>query len=127
MGLHPNVSVVPPVVRIGGVLSSVHVTVLDAVDVLLHASLAVHVLVCDRPHPVLTTDPSFCVKVVAPQASVAVAVPRAFVISPAVGLQPNVVVVPPVEIIGGVASVTVTGTLQLLVHVLPSVIVRLTV
>ena len=39
--------------KTGGVLSSVQVTVLDAVDVLLHASFAVNVLVCERLHPSL--------------------------------------------------------------------------
>ena len=44
-GLHPSVVVVPPVTITGAVLSAVHVTVLDAVEVLPQASLAVHVLV----------------------------------------------------------------------------------
>ena len=44
-GLHPSVVVVPPVTITGAVLSAVHVTVLEAVDVLPQASLAVHVLV----------------------------------------------------------------------------------
>ena len=39
--------VVPVVVIVGGVRSAVHVTVLDAVEVLPQASLAVNVLVCD--------------------------------------------------------------------------------
>jgi hypothetical protein len=42
--------------------------------------------------------------VVAPQASLAVAVPKALLISPADGLHPSVVVVPPVVITGGVRS-----------------------
>ena len=53
VGLQPNDDEVPPVVSVGGVLSSVHVTVLDAVDVLLQTSLAVNILVCERPQPVL--------------------------------------------------------------------------
>ena len=32
----------------GGVISSIHLTVLDVVDVLLQASVAVNVLVCER-------------------------------------------------------------------------------
>ena len=44
-GLQPSVVVVPPVIMDGAVLSAVHVTVLEAVDVLPQASLAVHVLV----------------------------------------------------------------------------------
>ena len=43
----------PPVVIEGAVTSSVQFAVLDAVDVLPHASVAIHVLVCDRPQPVL--------------------------------------------------------------------------
>ena len=57
-GLQPNVDAVPPVVRVGPVLSSVHVTVLDAVVVLPHASMALKVLVCERPQLVLWTVPS---------------------------------------------------------------------
>ena len=44
--------------NVGGVTSCVHVTVLDAVDVLPQKSLAVNVLVCERPHPLLVTTPS---------------------------------------------------------------------
>jgi hypothetical protein len=36
---------------IGGVISSVHVAVTDAVELLPQASTAVHVLVCDLRHP----------------------------------------------------------------------------
>jgi hypothetical protein len=42
-------------VNAGGVLSDVQVTVRDAVDVLPQASAAVHVLVCVRVQPSLTT------------------------------------------------------------------------
>jgi hypothetical protein len=44
-GLHPSVVPLPPVVNTGGVISAVHVTVRDAVDVLPQKSLAVNVLV----------------------------------------------------------------------------------
>ena len=47
VGLHPSVEVVPVAVITGGVVLFVHVIVLDAVAVLPHASVAVHVLVCD--------------------------------------------------------------------------------
>jgi hypothetical protein len=43
-GLHPNVKDVPPVVIEGSVRSSVHVTVLEVVDVFPQASIAVNVL-----------------------------------------------------------------------------------
>jgi hypothetical protein len=77
VGLQPKFRVVPPVVITGGVLSSVHVAVLAAVDVLPQASCAVHVLVCDREQLVLITAPSLGVIVVAPHPSLAVAVPSA--------------------------------------------------
>jgi hypothetical protein len=51
-------------------------------------------------------------------ASVEVAVPKAPLISPAVGLQPSVVVVPPVVITGGVIS-TVHVTVRDVADVLP--------
>ena len=44
-GLQPSVVVVPPVVSTGGVISEIHVTVLDAVELLPQASRAVNVLV----------------------------------------------------------------------------------
>ena len=61
--------------KVGGVTSTVHVTVLDVVDVLLQASRAVNVLVCERSQVLLTIKPSDEVIVTAPHASVAVAVP----------------------------------------------------
>ena len=112
-GLQPKVKPVPPVVMVGAVRSSVHVVVLDAVDVLPHASLAIHVLVCDREQPVLTTAPSLCNKVVAPHASVAVAVPRAAFIDEATGLQPRDVAVPPVVNDGPVLSLVHVTVLEI--------------
>ena len=75
------------------VLSKVHVTVLEVVDVLLHPSLAVKVLVCDRPQPVLCKAPSVNDTVGVLHASVAVALPSAAVIADEVGLHPNGTVV----------------------------------
>jgi hypothetical protein len=103
-GLHPRVSVVPPVVSVGGVRSAIHVTVLVAVIPLPHASLAVKVLVCERLHPLLDTLPSLCVIVGTLHASVAVAVPSASLISEADGLHPSVSVVPPAVPVGAVIS-----------------------
>ena len=54
-GLHPSVLVVPPVVRVGGVRSTIHVAVLAAVEVLPQKSLATNFLVCVRVHPLLET------------------------------------------------------------------------
>ena len=103
-GLHASVVPVPPAVSTGGVRSSIQLTVLDAVDVLSHPSLAVNVLVCVRTHPVLVTLLLLCVIVGTPHASVAVAVPNAPLISPADGLHPSDVPVPPVVSSGGVRS-----------------------
>ena len=57
-GLHPKVAFAELPVKVGGVRSTVHVTVLEIVAVLLHASRAVNVLVCERSQPVLTIPPS---------------------------------------------------------------------
>jgi hypothetical protein len=54
VGLHPRVIVVPPDVSVGGVASSVHVTVLDTDAVLPQRSVAVNVLVCDLMHSPVT-------------------------------------------------------------------------
>ena len=45
VGLHPSVVVVPVAVIVGAVMSNVQLTVLDSVELLPHASVAVHVLV----------------------------------------------------------------------------------
>ena len=75
----------------------------------------------------LETAPSLEVIVVLPQASVAVAVPSALLISAVDGLHPSVVVVPPVTITGAVLSavhvivreaVAVLPQASLAVHVL---------
>ena len=118
VGLHPSVVVVPPVTITGAVLSAVHVTVLDAVAVLPQASLAVQVLVCEREQLVLEILPSLEVIVVLPHASVAVAVPSALLISAVEGLQPSVVVVPPVVMDGAMLS-AVHVTVRDAVAVLP--------
>jgi len=61
----------------------------DAVDELPQASVDVHVLVCERLQPDATTAAVEGVAVTGPQLSVAVAVPSAESIAPAVGLQPR--------------------------------------
>jgi hypothetical protein len=87
-------------VMAGGVISLVHVTVREVVAVLLQASLAVNVLVCDLVQ-VPVTDPSLGVTDGEPvQLSAAEAEPSAASISDAEGLQPRVVVVPFAEIVG---------------------------
>lgn len=91
-------------VNVGGVTSCVHVAVLDAVDVLPHSSIADQTLLCDLVQLLLCTGSSLTVIVGTPHASVAVAVPSALLISPADGLHPSVVPVPPVVSTGGVTS-----------------------
>ena len=51
VGLQFNVVAAPVAVIVGAVTSSVQVAVRELVDVLLHPSIAVHVLVCERKHP----------------------------------------------------------------------------
>ena len=51
VGLQPRLSVVPPVVITGPVLSDVHLTVREVVAVLRHASVAVNVLILQRAQP----------------------------------------------------------------------------
>jgi hypothetical protein len=103
-GLHASVSVVPVAVIGGGTRSAVHVIVLDVVAVLPQASTAVNVLVCVCVHVPVTGPSVNEILVTAPQASVAVAVPRAAVISEAAGLHASVSVVPVAVITGGTRS-----------------------
>jgi membrane-bound lytic murein transglycosylase len=51
VGLHPSGASLPVAVIVGAVTSAVHVAVRDVVAVLLQASVAVKVLVCEREHP----------------------------------------------------------------------------
>ena len=74
--------------NVGGVISCVHLTVLEVVAVLPQASMAVNVLVCDAEQEVVDTDPSVNDMVTAPHASVAVALPNDPATS--VGLHPSV-------------------------------------
>ena len=101
-GLQPSVAVAPVIIIVGGLGALVQVTVLTAVAVLPHASMAVNVLVCDAEHEVVDTAPSVNEIVGEPQPSVAVAVPRAALISEAEGLQPRVGIAPVMVITGGV-------------------------
>jgi hypothetical protein len=70
--------------KVGGVRSDVHVTVLEVVAVFPQASIAVKVLVWDFVQTPLTA-PSLCVIVGDPHASVAEADPSAALISLATG------------------------------------------
>ena len=96
----------------------VQVTVLEVVAVLPQASRAVNVLVCEAEHDVMDTVPSFEVIVAALQLSVAVAEPRAALISEAEGLQPSAGITPVIIIAGGL-GVFVHVTVVEAVAVLP--------
>ena len=103
-GLQPSVKLFPEVEIVGAVLSAIHVAVRDAVEVFPHASLAVNVLVCERSQPALVILLLVNDTVGVPQASVAVAVPKARSIAEADGLQPSVKLFPEVDIVGAVLS-----------------------
>jgi hypothetical protein len=103
--LQAKVSVVPVAVITGATVSKVQVTVREtAIAALPQASMAVQVLVCEREQPVAVTVPVDAVGVTGPQASVAVAVPSAESIAPAVGLHASVNVVPVAVITGATVS-----------------------
>ena len=105
-------------VNVGGILSSVHVTVLEVLLVFPHPSPTVNVLVRLREQDEVMISPSVGVIVVVPQPSVADAVPKAASMSEARGLQPNANVVPFALICGGVLS-SVHVTVRDLVAVFP--------
>jgi hypothetical protein len=95
----------------------VQVTVLEVVAVLPQASRAVNVLVCEALQDVVDISPSLDVMVGVAQPSVAVAVPRAAVISEAEGLHPRVTLVYVPVNAGGVTSLvqfTVLDTVAVL-------------
>jgi hypothetical protein len=117
-GLHPSASVPPVAVSVGAVISNVHVAVRDVVAVLPQPSVAVHVLVCARPHPVLTIAPSVDVTVGVPQASVAVAVPNAPFIAAVDGLHPSSSA-PPVAVSVGAVISNVHVTVREVVETFP--------
>ena len=75
--------------------------VLAVVAVLPHPSTATKVLVCEAEHDVVDIVPSLAVTVAVLQPSVAVAEPRAALISEAEGLQPRVVTAPVIVMTGG--------------------------
>src|SRR5206468_3992109 len=118
VGLHPSGVSLPVAVIVGAVTSAVHVAVRDVVELLPQASTAVQVLVCESIHPLVPTAPSVVVTVGVPQASVAVAVPSAALISEATGLQLSVVDAPVAVITGAVISSVQVAVLDV-VAVLP--------
>jgi hypothetical protein len=89
-GLQPRVVTVPVAVITGAVRSLVQLTVLIAVALLPQPSEAMNVLTCEKAQPLEVTAPSVNVTIGVLHAAVAVADPRAAVISAAEGLQPRV-------------------------------------
>ena len=100
VGLQPRVTLVLVIIIVGGLGAFVQVTVLEVVLELPHASMAVNVLVWEAEHVVVDTLPSVNVTVAVLHPSEAVALPRAALMSEAVGLQPSVVG-PPLVVITG--------------------------
>jgi len=103
-GLQPSVVVVPPAVMDGPLRSRIHVTVVEAVAELPQPSEAVKVLVCDAEQEVVTIGPSETLTAGALHAAVAVAEPRAALMSAAEGLQPRVATAPVIIIAGGLGA-----------------------
>ena len=87
-GLQPRVPEGDTII-VGGLGALIHVTVLEVVDVLPQASMAVNVLVCEALQEDVVIVPSVTVMVGVPQASEAVAEPRPALISEAAGLHPS--------------------------------------
>jgi len=104
----------------------VHVTVEEAVAELPQPSEAVNVLVCEAEQPLDCTGPSVTVTDGVPHAAVAVADPRAALISATEGLQPRVGVAPVIIIVGGLGAF-VQVTVLVMVAVLPQASVAINV
>jgi hypothetical protein len=116
-GLQPKIFVVPVAVIVGGVRSLVQLTVLIAVAELPQPSEAINVLTCEKAQPLEVTAPSVNVTIGVLQAAVAVAEPRAAVISAAEGLQPRVTeagIIIMVGALGVLSQVTVLTAVALL-------------
>ena len=109
-GLHPRSKPGGQNVIVGGVTSAVQVNTCAHVAVLPQASVAVYVLVCDRPHPLDVILPSADVIVGVPQASVAVAAPAAGIEA---GLHPSADPGGQKVMLGGVTSTTFTVCVQI--------------
>ena len=109
-GLQPRFEPAGQEVIVGGVTSAVQVNTWAHVAVLPQASVAVYVLVCDRPHPLDVILPSADVIVGVPQASVAVAAPAAGIEA---GLHPSADPGGQKVMLGGVTSTTFTVCVQI--------------
>ena len=96
----------------GPLRSRIHVTVVEAVAELPQPSEAVKVLVCDAEQEVVITGPSETITAGVLQAAVAVAEPRAAVISVAEGLQPSVIKAGVIIIVGGLGALSQLTVLE---------------
>jgi len=88
-GLQPRVTKAGVIIIVGGLGALSQVTVLEIVAELPQPSTAVNILVCEEEQLLVDTAPSVNVIVAVLQPSVAVADPRAAVISEVKGLQPS--------------------------------------
>ena len=125
-GLQPRETSAYDPVNVGGTRSVVHVTTEEAVALLPQPSEALNVLVCEAEHPLDCTGPSVTVTDGVPQAAVAVAEPKAALISAAEGLQPSVGVAPVIIIVGGLGAF-VQVTVLVIVAELPQASVAINV
>ena len=117
-GLQPRVTRAGVIIIVGGLGALSHVTVLVIVALLPQPSTAVNVLVCEEEQLLVDTAPSVNVIVAVLQPSVAVADPRAAVISEVKGLQPSgTTTYDPVNV-GGTRSLVQVTVLEV-VDVLP--------
>ena len=88
-GLQPRVTEAGVIIIVGGLGALSHVTVLVIVAELPQPSIAVNILVCEEEQLLVDIAPSVEVILTVLHPSVAVADPRAAVISEAAGLQPS--------------------------------------
>jgi hypothetical protein len=117
-GLQPSDVAVPVAVITGAIRSLVQLTVLIAVVELPQPSEAVKILTCDQAQPLLVTAPSVNVTIGVLHVAVAVADPRAAVISEAEGLQPRVTRAGVIIMVGGLGALSQVTVLDV-VAVLP--------
>src|SRR6188768_4391003 len=117
-GLQPSGTTTYDPVNVGGIWSEVQLTVLIAVAELPQPSEAMNVLTCENAQPAELTAPSVNVTIGVLQAAVAVAEPRAAVISEAEGLQPRVTRAGVIIMVGGLGALSHV-TVLVIVALLP--------
>src|SRR6187399_169378 len=105
-GLQPSGTTTYDPLNVGGIWSEVQLTVLIAVAELPQPSEAMNVLTCEKAQPLDCTGPSVNVTIGVLQAAVAVADPRAAVISEAEGLHPSVTKAGVIIMVGGLGALS---------------------